>query len=505
MATLIGWLAGCGDRLDDGTPNASGSVQAFVPGTTVQASVFGDSAESAPLSQPIPLDAAGKATVYANAPVDLQFNDSSGASLHSFVTANGLNARAIEVENAGFSGLSNTGTVVAGGKTSLDAILSSLAASTGGADGLYQESAGATGIALSTALRDIAISVRSFQAKGDGSADDTSAIQTTINEVKRLGGGVVYFPPGNYLISSPLTLTSGAGVLFVGAGQSSSMIKQINATAAGIAMTGCSGCGVRSLGLTHSSVSTAAAILVGNASSTISLADVGVTPGKFRYGLSIDQTSPVSIRDCNIAGAGAAVDAASRAILLTNSTAVNISGGTYVNVAGTVFDFQALTSYSVSGAFFTGAVGVALNGCNKGTVVACPSLRDLTTPFSVTGADTSFAQFGNSVDGQTFDLTSGATFTPNQYLGRDIRLHGISTGVAYAIRVPTIAPTARGYRLTFHLFNNVGAPITGWAFDPGYHRSATAISLVDGHHTMIVFEYDIDASVWREVSISDTT
>src|SRR5689334_11071598 len=112
VACLIGWLANCGSRLADGTPNASGSVQAFVPGTTDQAAVYGDSDESAPLPQPIALDSAGKATVYTNAPVDLLFEDSTGATLALQAAANGLNASAIEVENPGFTGPDSSGTLV---------------------------------------------------------------------------------------------------------------------------------------------------------------------------------------------------------------------------------------------------------------------------------------------------------------------------------------------------------------------------------------------------------
>ena len=63
------------------------------------------------------------------------------------------------------------------------------------------------------------VSVVFFGAKGDGIADDTVAIQTAIDFAKTMGNdgfttpprlaGIVFFPPGTYLISSPLILPRG--------------------------------------------------------------------------------------------------------------------------------------------------------------------------------------------------------------------------------------------------------------------------------------------------------
>jgi len=46
--------------------------------------------------------------------------------------------------------------------------------------------------------------VKDYGALGDGSTDDTSAIQTTINTAFAAGGGVVYFPNGIYIIGGNL-------------------------------------------------------------------------------------------------------------------------------------------------------------------------------------------------------------------------------------------------------------------------------------------------------------
>lgn len=46
--------------------------------------------------------------------------------------------------------------------------------------------------------------VTNYGATGDGTTDDTAAIQATINAAIAAGGGVVYFPAGKYLIAGSL-------------------------------------------------------------------------------------------------------------------------------------------------------------------------------------------------------------------------------------------------------------------------------------------------------------
>jgi hypothetical protein len=49
-----------------------------------------------------------------------------------------------------------------------------------------------------------------FGAKGDGSTDDTAAIQSAINSLSDTGdtAGTLYFPPGTYKITDTLTMTN---------------------------------------------------------------------------------------------------------------------------------------------------------------------------------------------------------------------------------------------------------------------------------------------------------
>jgi hypothetical protein len=48
-----------------------------------------------------------------------------------------------------------------------------------------------------------AYNVRDYGAKGDGATEDQVAVQNAINAANAAGGGIVYFPPGTYLVRSP--------------------------------------------------------------------------------------------------------------------------------------------------------------------------------------------------------------------------------------------------------------------------------------------------------------
>lgn len=49
---------------------------------------------------------------------------------------------------------------------------------------------------------ELVLNVRDFGAKGDGTTDDTAAIQTTVNRAFDVGGAVVLVPPGVYMINA---------------------------------------------------------------------------------------------------------------------------------------------------------------------------------------------------------------------------------------------------------------------------------------------------------------
>lgn len=75
--------------------------------------------------------------------------------------------------------------------------------------------AGAVDRTAESKLRDV-VSVKDYGAVGDGTTDDTTAIQAALNYITTKGGATIYFPLGTYKYSSPLTISSTSGIRLVG-------------------------------------------------------------------------------------------------------------------------------------------------------------------------------------------------------------------------------------------------------------------------------------------------
>lgn len=71
-------------------------------------------------------------------------------------------------------------------------------------------------------------SVKQFGAVGDGTTDDTAALQKALNATKNLvgndDGATLYFPPGKYLVTAPLKLRQCSGLRLVGASMQTAQI-----------------------------------------------------------------------------------------------------------------------------------------------------------------------------------------------------------------------------------------------------------------------------------------
>ena len=115
------------------------------------------------------------------------------------------------------------------------------------------------------------ISVRDFGATGNGTTDDTAAIQAAINAAGTVGGAQVFFPSGTYKISSALTMSSTAVVL-VGASRYGTTITQATANAKILNISG-NFCGVKGLGFNYSGTPLNGATAIYVTSSYVTLND----------------------------------------------------------------------------------------------------------------------------------------------------------------------------------------------------------------------------------------
>lgn len=167
MSTNVAILPNGRQQFFDGNghPLVGGTVTTYIPGGFTPKTTYNDSAGTVPNTNPITLDSLGSAAIWGPGYYRQIVNDSLGNLIWDVVTL------------APSSGASGTG----------------------------------------------GTSVTSFGAKGDGTTDDTAAIQAAINAVRTAGGGIVYYPgPAAYLVTSSLNSTGTHGnqpILHVGDGE----------------------------------------------------------------------------------------------------------------------------------------------------------------------------------------------------------------------------------------------------------------------------------------------
>lgn len=491
MAQLLTWLASAGARTSAGDPVASGFAWFYeVGGGTTQTSVYTDVDGTVIASQPVTLDAAGRATIYTIGPARVLIQDATGADVSDLDEANVTRVEAVQVDNASWSG------------DWLSDVLTALGTSTGGTDGQYKESSGATARTIKSKFAEIWISVKDFGAKGDGLTVDTTAIQAALNRVAALGGGTVYFPPGTYIIDQLLSNTV-TGVSLKGAGSQVSILKGTNTTLGLLAFTGSNGFSMADMRLTNATTSTGKALSLTTCSKVL-LTDLLVDG--YYTGIYSSNTDTLTLIACTSVSPSAA-STAGRPLKLDSSTStVRIFGGEYVGPASGGYDLEVVSFIDTlvsTGAYYpsqislgNGGRGVSFIGNNIafGFVFGGSAMPD------------NFCQVGNGPDGNIGSLVSGATFTPSLGFGWNVTIDATSTGSAYTVNVPTPAPstTGEGTFMTLTFRCHAGAPITGWGVAAGYHLSAGP-STVDGNRTTYLLHWDTAGSVWREVSRSVTT
>jgi len=107
-------------------------------------------------------------------------------------------------------------------------------------------------------------SVKDFGAVGDGTTDDTSAIQAAINAVEAAGGGIVYLPNGSYKTTSELVIdTPGTKLVGDGGHLNQTKILATATTGAAIRIKDRS-CGVESLSIDSDTTRYAATVADGH-------------------------------------------------------------------------------------------------------------------------------------------------------------------------------------------------------------------------------------------------
>lgn len=228
-----------------GVPLVGGTLETYLAGTTTPVATYADQGLSSSNGTSITLDARGECVLWLDETKTYKFvlKNSLGVEQYTVDNISGvLNLASLGFGAATLSGFVNSQTC---------ADYAALRAYTGTAKAAYVTgylaSANPDGIAgeftrddSDTTSADNAATiivanngvrwkraftggydVRWFGAKGDGSNDDTNAIQAAINYVGSIGGGDVIFKEGDYQITSQLNVNDN-NVRLVGSGQGGS-------------------------------------------------------------------------------------------------------------------------------------------------------------------------------------------------------------------------------------------------------------------------------------------
>ena len=219
----------------NGDPLAAGKLESYDAGTATPKVTYSNPAGSAENTNPVILDAAGRAALYL-----------SGS--YKFVLKNSLDVEQWTIDNVRSEvegSIQSIATVAAlkalpvpGGDVAYET-LGYYAAGDGGHGTYRWNSADATADNGGTVLSpDVApatgrwnlihsgrINVRQFGAKGDGITDDTAAILNLL--AAAVSGGILYFPPGNYFVSPVVSVSRfvlSANQKIIGAGSATTKI-----------------------------------------------------------------------------------------------------------------------------------------------------------------------------------------------------------------------------------------------------------------------------------------
>ena len=407
-----------------GDPLAGGLLYTYLANTSTPATTWSDYAGGTPNTNPVVLDTTGSATVRLDPTVSYKFvlTDSNGATQWTEDYYNPLTSAAI-----GYT--------------------------------LYPQSAGESGASVTpTNYNYIWGDVRRYGAEGDGTTDDTTAINNAI-----LTGHQVLLQATTYKIASSLNLLTGTNIIGVNAQASI-----LNYTGAGVAVT-------------------------------------TSTPGVRTYNWILKD---LRINNAGTGTTGILMDSVSMSYM----TDVQIIGFT------TQFDIYSPTSgYSVYNTFVhclaQGATGYKLRGSssNQNTFWACRGNLNTTRGFDITDGN------GNKVYGGAIESGSSGTavFVDASGAGKadanlfhGIRIENFSSGTGFLINSSNVRETMI---VNPYIISSVTTPITDngtrtqvWGINSSSFGNRIVSAMADASGTPFYFERTTAASTNPAFQIKDS-
>lgn len=481
--SLIGPISISGSNTNTGTPNAGGFLYAYVVGTTTPTTIYSDAAATVAVVQPVTLDNAGRVPyatypngLYCTGPIRLYIVASDNTTVLSdtvYQTAAGGAALA----NADFPN-----------ESTVDAAFAAIGTSVGGPDGKYQAPTGTASRTIQAVISGIQLTPQDFGAKGDGIHDDTSAIQAAVNAVVAAGGGVVYFSPGTYKISSTIAIPSAAaGVSFIGSGRLSTVIAP-STSADVFSSTSVFGIIVAKMTINGSwALSGCNDVVVDNV--------VTLLPGSGAYGVTLSGCSTVLWKNSSItatSGTSGLVLASTSGVTLIGSL---IDGGTNsIQFSGNSSNFAAYNCQTFG--------NVAWVAGYSGTHLAfsdCPSMTVDTTNINASDPGVTFRNC--DLGFRLMDtLATGTPVTPSTiYETTELRVTNNSgAGGSMTVNPPTPAGSAnvKGKRFRTYHVNASGGGVT-WVFPASAGDYLTATFPPTGNGTTFFMDWLWDGANWN--------
>jgi len=197
---------------EDGCPLAGAKVYHYRAGTTTDLDVWADPSKTTTLAQPATADGAGRVKFYGDGDYRLAIQYSDGTFYDELDDIRITRDTSLIWENS-------NGTTLPPLNSLNDWQLFALR----DGSGLFQGLRISNGSAWLPIGLDGWRSVSDYGAVGDGTTDDSTAIQAAID----VGCGIVWFPGGTYGISTTLTLNT--GVILMGANEFCVTIKALGA------------------------------------------------------------------------------------------------------------------------------------------------------------------------------------------------------------------------------------------------------------------------------------
>lgn len=460
----------------------SGTAWFYLPNSLTPIVIYGDASGSA-IANPVTLSASGSATVYLSQLARMVVQDINGVTVVDTV----INQEAdTEVANSSSAFTGSTQKAVN------DAALAAF----GGQNFQYVPSGSWVGLTPQAWMNGVVRNVMAYGAVGatninDGVTPADSAIAAAVADVRAAGGGVVYFPPGTYLLNSPIAV-AGSNTELRGAGAVSTTLKINSGTNNGITSTAAFNLAVRYMTIVAAVSTTGKAI--------------SATTG----GIVIDGVTTTSTVDTALylpAGAG-------NVSVFGNSSLAGSTNGISATTVSNLTVVGGVLNGGTASIVTSGCTGVALIG-----VTAFLQTYDASSSgVAVIGGQASFVMSGGQPigffqratgnDGSTINVATGATATAISLADGQEHMINANSGGAGTVTVPdpTSLPssTTRNYLVTIKYRNAAGGPVT-WAFSGSafVHVGGAVPANTNGHTIAVLYLWD--GSKLREISRGDTT